>query len=91
MMDGTDSRETFGASVERLPWSWSYLRRPVVLVLWLASAALSALLAERKSPRRRTPPVAAHAPSRRPGIMLVPPDARDDAGRADHDDEARAA
>lgn len=89
MHDDSDWYEAFGASVERPAWSWSYLRKPTVLCLWLACAALCSFLAERRQrPQPYTP--AGSGPGQHAGLQVLQGDRRATA-RDDCDEDARAA
>jgi hypothetical protein len=78
-------------AVDRLPWSWSYLRHPVTLLLWLACALLSAFLNAGRPRGRHGVPVATAAPSSRPSVLRIQEPPGHAARRDDRDDEARAA
>ena len=88
MTDDFDPYGALGGDAEPLPWSWSYVRDPTVLVPWLGCAALSAFLADRTPQRARAgaPPTSAAAP-RQPLVLHTQkrPEAQA------RDDEARAA
>jgi hypothetical protein len=92
MNDDSDWYEEFGASVERPAWSWSYLRKPTVLFLWLGCAALSAVLADGKKqqPQPHVPAEAMPAPPPQSGLHIVQGDVQA-TGRIDRDEDARAA
>jgi hypothetical protein len=91
MNDDSDWYETFGASVERPAWSWSYLRKPTVLCLWLACAAFCGFLAERKPrPQSHGPAESGPAPRLYSGLHVLHGEGQATA-RDDRDDDARAA
>ena len=85
-----DLYEAFGASVERPAWSWSFLRKPTVLFLWLACAAVCAFLADRKQPRLRVLTESASAP-RQQGSLHIVQDEGQAIARVERDEDARAA
>ena len=91
MTDSPDSYETFGPSVERPAWSWSYLRKPTVLFLWLACAAVCAFLADRKQqrwPHELARPVS--APGQQAGLHIVQ-DGEQATAWVDRDEDVKAA
>jgi hypothetical protein len=77
--------------LDQLPWSWSYLRRPTVLLLWLACAVISAFLSGGKTQRRRDVPVAPVTPLPTARGLTLKGQAAEEPRRDDRDDEARAA
>ena len=87
MMDEREASEALGSGTDPVGWSWSYLRHPAVLFLWLAGAALSAFLADRRPVPGSAP--AAAVPTA-PAVLRVQP-RRDVPLRRGDDDEARAA
>jgi hypothetical protein len=91
MNDESEWYEAFGASVERPAWSWSYLRKPTPLFLWLACAALCSFLAERK-PRAQShgPAGSQPEPRQHAGLHVLRGEGQATA-RDDRDDDARAA
>jgi hypothetical protein len=91
MNDGFDSYETFGPSVERPVWSWSYLRKPTVLFLWLACAALCAFLADRKQQPGQHAPTESAPERRHQNALRIVRDEEQATGRSDGDEDARAA
>jgi hypothetical protein len=78
-------------SLEKLPWSWSYLHRPRVLALWLGCAVIGAFLSSGKSHGRRGVPTAQAAPQPAGRVLALQGQPAREPRRDDRDDEARAA